>query len=220
MFNPYEVLGVSPSASDEEIKKAYRALSRKYHPDANVNNPNKTQAEEKFKQVQQAYDQIMKEKQQGYSYGGNSYNYGNTGGGAYGYGGNRTYEGYSRGTRNDSIQMQAAANYISNRHYAEALNVLNSIPFAERGARWYYFSAMANAGTGNNVTAKEHIDRAVTLEPSNMEYRQFKQHLEFGGTWYRNMEQGYERPYAGTGNWCLSMLFLNMLCNCCCLRPC
>ena len=69
MMDPYQVLGVSRSASDEEIKKAYRSLSRKYHPDANVNNPNKAQAEEKFKEVQQAYDQIMKEKQQGSGYG-------------------------------------------------------------------------------------------------------------------------------------------------------
>ena len=67
MTDPYQVLGVSRSASDEEIKKAYRTLSRKYHPDANVNNPNKDQAEERFKQVQQAYDLIMKEKQQGTS---------------------------------------------------------------------------------------------------------------------------------------------------------
>ena len=72
MTDPYQVLGVTRGASDEEIKKAYRTLSRKYHPDANVNNPNKEQAEERFKQVQQAYDQIMKEKQQGSSgnYGG------------------------------------------------------------------------------------------------------------------------------------------------------
>ena len=48
MMNPYQVLGISPGASDDEIKKAYRALSRKYHPDANINNPNKAQAEEKF----------------------------------------------------------------------------------------------------------------------------------------------------------------------------
>ena len=52
-----------------------------------------------------------------------------------------------------------------------------------------------------------------------MEYRQFLQHLEYGGTWYTNMGSNYDRPYAGTGNWCLSMLFLNMLCNCCCFRP-
>ena len=59
MRDPYQVLGVSRDASDEEIKKAYRALSRKYHPDANVNNPNKEQAEEKFKEIQQAYQRIM-----------------------------------------------------------------------------------------------------------------------------------------------------------------
>lgn len=68
MTDPYQVLGVSRDASDDDIKKAYRALSRKYHPDANVNNPNKEQAEERFKQVQQAYDQIMKAKQQGTEY--------------------------------------------------------------------------------------------------------------------------------------------------------
>ena len=65
MGNPYDILGLSPGATDEEIKKAYRALSRKYHPDANVNNPNKEQAEERFKEIQQAYNQIMQEKQKG-----------------------------------------------------------------------------------------------------------------------------------------------------------
>lgn len=209
MINPYQVLGLTPGASDEEIKKAYRNLSRKYHPDANVNNPNKAQAEEKFKEVRQAYDQIMKEKRQGGNYG-SSYNNA--------YGGYDSSRGYGR-TNTDSPQMQAA-NYLANRCYAEALHVLNDIPFGERYARWYYFSAMANQGTGNNITAKEHAARAVEMEPSNMEYRQFQQHLEYGGTWYTNMGGSYERPYSGAGNWCLSMLFLNMLCNCCCIRPC
>ena len=65
MLDPYSVLGVSRDASMDEIKKAYRKLSRKYHPDANINNPNKEQAEEMFKQVQQAYDQIVREREQG-----------------------------------------------------------------------------------------------------------------------------------------------------------
>ena len=72
-FDPYQVLGVSRNASDEDIKKAYRSLSRRYHPDANINNPNKDQAEEKFKQVQQAYDQIMRDRENGNSYSGGSY---------------------------------------------------------------------------------------------------------------------------------------------------
>ena len=67
MTDPYSVLGVSRDATDEEIKKAYRTLSRKYHPDANINNPNKDKAEEMFKTIQQAYNQIMKEKQGGYT---------------------------------------------------------------------------------------------------------------------------------------------------------
>ena len=88
------MLGVSPSASDDEIKKAYRDLTRKYHPDANVDNPLADLAEEKFKEVQEAYDTIMKERASGnsggYSYGGgsnssyggsSSYGYGNTGSG-------------------------------------------------------------------------------------------------------------------------------------------
>ena len=81
MIDPYSILGISRDASDEEVKKAYRKLSRKYHPDANIDNPNKEQAEEKFKQVQQAYEQIMKEREQGAGYGNyGSNNYGGFGG--------------------------------------------------------------------------------------------------------------------------------------------
>ena len=125
-MDPYKVLGIAPGATDEEIKRAYRNLSRKYHPDANVNNPDRAQAEEKFKEVQMAYDQIMKQKQQGYSYGS-----GYGGGGAYGYGGfgygrtNGAYgnSGYGSSASGESVEMQAAANYIRNRCFKEALHV-------------------------------------------------------------------------------------------------
>ena len=63
MRDPYNVLGLERGASDDEVKKAYRTLSRKYHPDANINNPNRAQAEERFKEVQQAYDAIQQEKE-------------------------------------------------------------------------------------------------------------------------------------------------------------
>lgn len=90
MIDPYQTLGVSQDASEDEIKKAYRSLSRKYHPDANINNPNKEEAEAKFKEVQQAYQKIMDERARGYSSGGAYGNgspfgdmYGNPFGGAY-----------------------------------------------------------------------------------------------------------------------------------------
>lgn len=213
MANPYEVLGVSPSANDEEIKKAYRNLSRRYHPDANINNPNRAQAEERFKEVQQAYDQIMKEKQQGYSYdsfGGQGGYYSSYGGFRGAYGGQQ----HSSTSDTDTIELQAAANYINHRCYREALNVLSNIH--TRSARWYYYSAMANAGAGNNVTAKEHISQACAMEPGNIQYRAFEQQLSYGGDWYSNMGRGYTRPYAGNSGFCWSLCLMNLLCNCCC----
>ena len=180
MFDPYSILGVSRDASDEEIKKAYRKLSRKYHPDANINNPNKDQAEEKFKEIQQAYDQIMKEREYGssgnYGYGGNT-GYGGFGGFG-GYGGSQSNSGYQD---EEAIRRQAASNYVQSGHYQEAMNVLSSLK--ERNAQWYYLSEVANMGLGNNVNAMNHIREAVRLEPDNLQYRMMLQRMEGGGSW-------------------------------------
>ena len=122
MTDPYHVLGVSQDASDEEIKKAYRALSRKYHPDANINNPLKEEAEVKFKEVQQAYQQIMDERSRGYSSGAGS---------SAGYGG--WYQNQQRTDAGDenSQYLRAAANYIQSRHYTEALGAGNNVTALE-----------------------------------------------------------------------------------------
>ncbi len=220
-FDPYQVLGVSRDASDEEIKKAYRKLSRKYHPDANVNNPNAAQAEEKFKEIQQAYDQIMKERERGYrsndgygsqGYGGQSY------GGFGGFGGFGGQQSSSDSYGNGPIEMQAAANYINAGHYQEALHVLNNIK--ERNAQWYFFSAVANAGVGNNINAMAHARKAVEMEPGNMQYRSFLEHLESGGQWYQEMGMGYGRGTVMQGDWCSRLCLGYMLCQCCFFRPC
>ena len=241
-FNPYDVLGIDPSASDDEVKKAYRKLSRKYHPDANINNPNKDQAEAKFKEVQAAYTQIMKMREQGSSYGYGSsqqgsqgpFGYGPFGYGGYGgYGGSQggfyggSYGGSQSGSQGSSygysseeaVQMQAAVNYINSQHYREALNVLNNIQ--NRDGKWYYLSAIANMGLGNNVNAMEHAKRAVDLEPDNQQYMALLQRLQYGGQWYQQRGQ----QYGGTmfdlsDNWCMKMLCLNLFCNCCCTPGC
>ena len=110
--------------------------------------------------------------------------------------------------------IKAAVNYINNGYYQEALNVLSSI--SNRDAKWYYLSAMANSGAGNNVKAQEHINEAVRLEPDNMQYQRMKQQLEQGGTWYQQQSSPYGRPVFSGGDWCMKLCILNLFCNCCC----
>lgn len=221
MSDPYQVLGVPRGATEEEIKKAYRALSRKYHPDANVNNPNKAQAEEKFKEIQAAYQQVMKEKTGGYAGG---YGQGGSGGreedpfggfgfgpfGFYGYG-QRQSTGYE-----EQPHLRAAGNYIRNGYYREARTTLDQMDSGERNARWYYYSAIAHSSLGNNVAALEHARKAVSLEPGNGDYRQLQQTLENGGSWYRQRQAGYGYPTMGDGNMCMKLCVANMICNMCC----
>ena len=188
MSDPYKVLGISRDATDDEVKKAYREKSRKYHPDANVNNPNKDKAEEMFKLVQQAYDQIMNERKNKSAYSGYS-NSSGTSGGYYsgsGYGGYNEYNPFGEdgpfggfggfggfgnqygNTNQKDSHYVAAANYINSGHFNEALNVLNSIQ--DRTAEWYFLSAVANNGVGNNVLALDLARTALQMEPNNTTY--------------------------------------------------
>ena len=246
MTDPYQVLGVSPTATDDEVKKVYRQLCKKYHPDANVGKPDAAQAEKKFMEVQQAYEEIMHRRQGGGARAGSGYNggsqqqrnpyggaygnpYGGYGGnygggyeddpfasffgGAYGYGQQR--QQYYQQEQDTVIEMRAAKNYIDTGHYAEALNALNSVPAAKRNARWYYLSALAQAGLRNNAQAMEYARQAVAMEPGNMQYQQLLSHLQSGGAWYGQRGAAYGRQSQGQPNLCLSFLMLQMLCTCC-----
>lgn len=198
MNNPYEVLGLRPGASEEEVKKAYRSLSRKYHPDANINNPNKDKAEEKFKEVQQAYQAIMD---------------GNTGGGssAYGYDPFNRARNFGGGTTQEESRLGAAQNFILNGMYQEALRTLADIE--QRSGRWYYLSASANMGAGNQATAMEHINKAIQMEPNNMEYRRMQSRMQSGGDWYNNRSFTYEMPNIKGNGCCTSLCILTQICR-------
>lgn len=233
MTDPYAVLGVSRDASDEEIKKAYRSLSRKYHPDANINNPNKDQAEAKFKEVQQAYQQIMHEREYGTSdtsYTGRSgsaggYNGGYSGGfGGFGdfgdYGPFRGFSGQYRQTgpqssnSEEDLHMKAAANFINSGHYQEALNLLNGI--SSRNAQWYYYSALANSGVGNNVIALQHAKEALRMEPDNFQYQMLVNRFESGGSWYQQQQDPYQTTFNTGSSFCMKLCIANLVCNLCC----
>ncbi|MCR4672882.1 MAG: DnaJ domain-containing protein [Lachnospiraceae bacterium] len=246
MTDPYQVLGVDRNASDEDIKKAYRTLSRKYHPDANINNPNKAAAENKFKEVQAAYNQIIYEKehgapppgygqsssgtQNGSYYGqGTQYkdpysNYGPFGGfggfgGFYDNAGQRSgdYGGQSQNAQyedEDALKYRAAVNYINSGSYDDALHVLDTI--GNRSAQWYYLGALAHVNLGNNVNAKEYARKAYEMEPGNYQYRQLLSQLESGGQWYQRQGSSYGFPSLNFSQWCLTIIALNVFCNCLC----
>lgn len=194
MEDPYKVLGVSPDASDEEIKRAYRRLAKKYHPDLN---PGDQAAAEKMQQVNAAYEQIKNPEkfQQRQS---------NSGYGSYGgydpFGGYRQQSDY--GSQTGDQYQQAAYNYIRFRRYREAVNALGNCQ--KRDARWYYLSALANDGLGNQVTALEHIRRAVSMEPDNMEYLSALSRMENGGAAYRQ-QAGNFRGFTMGGDPCASL---------------
>ena len=232
MKDPYEVLGIQRGASDDEIKKAYRAKCKRWHPDLNPNDPT---AEEHFKEVQAAYDAITKGTTG--PQGGSTYGYGPQSGysqqsyqNGYGYqGGFDGFDGFdpfgfgfgfggyqqsgASASGSDSPEMQAARNFVVNGRYAEARRVLDGM--SARSARWYYLSSLANQGLGNSIDALQDARRAVQLDPNNVEYQMHLRRMQNPGQTYRTTQTTYARP-GGLMQWCWSMILLNLLCNCCC----
>lgn len=196
MNDPYKVLGVSPDASDEEIKQAYRRLAKKYHPDLN---PGDEVAAQKMQEINAAYEQIKNpQKQHGQSYGYDPFG------------------GYQQQNAGGDYQ-RAAYQYIMYGRYREALNVLSNS--TQRDARWYYLSALANDGLGNQITALEHIRKAVSMDPSNMEYLQALEAIENGGMAYRR-QAGNFRGFRMGGNPCANLCMCYLAQFFCCPFPC
>ena len=201
MDDPYRVLGLTPDATDEEVKRAYRQLAKKYHPDMN---PGDAYAAQKMNEINAAYDQIKNPPQQ------TTYRTQYT----------DPFAGWQRQREERGAQPEAlrrAQAYLQQRQYAAALNILQSVPEAERTAQWYYFSAIANTGLGNRVLGYEQINRACAMDPDNAEYQYARAQIERNGFTYTSTQNGFNFT-GGAGRVCCGLCVASQLMNLFCGR--
>lgn len=202
MTDPYEVLGVSRNASDSEIKRAYHELVKKYHPDNYTNNPLADLASEKMKEINEAYDTIVKSRSTGSgSYQQSTANSGPTGGSAYGgssYGGSAQY---------GNIRSYINANQLD---YAD--NLLNSM--ANHDAEWYYLKGQISYRRGWLDQARSYFQNACNLAPGNYEYQSALSTVRGGYTPYRATNYQSSDMDAACSI-CNTLLCLNCLCSGC-----
>lgn len=197
MSDPYKVLGVQRGASEEEITKAYRKLAKKYHPDLN---PGDASAAEKMSEINAAYDKLKNgDTSDSSGYSGNPYS---------GYGG----YGYSQRTSSQRsyTEMDSVRAYLQANQYAQALYVLSEI--SNRNSEWYYYSAIANYGAGNTITARSHAQTAVNMDPGNREYHRLLAIIERGGNVYRQQSQSFGLPNTYCNNICCSACLSQLCC--------
>ena len=155
MSNPYTVLGVSPNATDDEIKEAYRKLAKKYHPDIN---PDKELAEAKMKEINYAYDTIKKMRENK-----NTYH-------------SEYTTNYNSNTYNNNINFETVERYIVAKEFMLARMALYQLP--KTSSKWYYYSAIISFNLGDIQTASYHIDIACSMEPNNQTYQNLKSQME------------------------------------------
>ena len=194
MRDPYEVLGVSPDADDDEVKRAYRDLARKYHPDNYQNNPLADLAEEKMKEINEAYDAITK---------------GRAGGSGSGYAQSYGYGGQQRQSAGAGIFAQARQ-AINRNDLDAAESILQGAP--SRTGEWYFLMGSIAYRRGWLDEARQNYQIAVQMEPNNMEYRQALGMMRQGG-------YGYQPDMAGANcdalDCCTAMMCMNCMCGGC-----
>ena len=200
MRDPYEVLGVSPDAGDDEVKRAYRDLARKYHPDNYQNNPLADLAEEKMKEINEAYDAITRGRAGG-SGGGHGQSYG------YGYGGGASYQQQQSAGAGVFAQARQAINYND---LDGAEQILQGAP--SRNGEWYFLMGSIAYRRGWLDEARQNCQIAVQMEPNNMEYRQALGMMRQGG-------YGYQPNMAGADcdamDCCTALMCMNCMCGGC-----
>ncbi len=220
MNDPYKVLGVGRDASDDEVKRVYRELARKYHPDNYVNNPLADLAQEKMKEINEAYDVIVKERAGGgsasssSSYGGGASYSRRRPGAAQGGAGWSGFHGNATGGNEAFTRVRQL---ITSGNTEQAEQLLNSMPPDQRGAEWNFLMGSVYYSRGWLAEARMYYERAVRMEPGNQEYASALQYMNSSGGYGPYRTGGYGTSGGGCSacDICAGMMCADMLCNCC-----
>ena len=196
MKNPYEVLGVSENATDEEIKTAYRNLAKKYHPDNYTDSPLADLAEEKMKEINEAYDRICDMRRNGSRSSSSTGSYGSS-------------SSYNRTSYPDVRQ------YIMNGRLADAMELLNGVPEGSRNAEWYFLMGMVFSRKGWNDQAYNYFQRAYQMDPGNQEYQAAFNSMNARRTYNNPGYNTSDNMGCSACDICSGILCANCLCNCC-----
>lgn len=214
--DPYQVLGVSPGASDDDIAKAYRKLAKTYHPDVNHGSP---EAAAKMSEINAAYERIKSgaAAQGSDAYQGSAAQQAQGSSDPFGFGFDpfEFFSGGFAGGRQNASPLGQARAFINAGLFAKADDLLRSMD--DRSAEWHCLRAVTQSGMGNPIDALRHAKTAVQMEPNNPEYRGVLDQLQNGGQAYRQRSQGYGMPTVNLGNICLGVILTNLFCTFC--RP-
>lgn len=196
MKNPYEVLGVSETATDEEVKTAYRNMAKKYHPDNYTDSPLADVAEEKMKEINEAYDTICDMRRNGAQ--------------------SSSYSGsYGSGSSYRQTSYPDVRQYIMSGRLDDAMELLNGVPEGSRNAEWYFLMGMVFSRKGWSDQAYSYFQRAYQMDPGNPEFQAAFNNM--------NARRAYANPgYNTTGgagcsacDICTGIMCADCLCSCC-----
>ena len=200
MKDPYKILGVPPSATDDEIKKAYRELARKYHPDKYRDSDLADLASEKMKEINSAYEDIQKLRASG-AHGGSSYG-----------SSSQSYAG--GGSSSTNPRYAEIRRLINGGNDLMAEQMLDAVLEAERSAEWYFLKGCVAIKRGFYVDAQRYFDIACSMDPYNNEYRAAQTRLRSRGATYG---QGYNTTDVNSCSCCdicAGLMCADCLCDC------